>query len=390
MTMRKILGLILELNPLHNGHYHFIREATAKTTPDCVVAVVSGNYTMRGDLSVIDKHTKTALALKAGIDVVLELPFMAAVNSADYFAMNTVATLNALAVTDIAFGVELDDLDRLRRMKDLIDDPKFDEKVRQHLDKGLSYPTSCYRALRELTADQKIIEHFTLPNNTLAVQYLRSIERTGRVIAVTPIRRVGNNYYDAEATGPLASATAIRNLIRNGADVSSYLPAFCRDSNFIDLATAERNIMLLLKYRFLRDGAAAMRAVLGVTEGIENRFAEMLAREDDYQTFVAKMKTKRYTESKIKRLIMHMLLGTDKKYEEANLYYLRLLGASQKGLAFVRSLPEDVKARIITSFKNATDEIAVTELKASRLYDLLTDATTAEKEFKIPIIGERS
>lgn len=385
--MRKILGLILELNPFHNGHAYFLKEASARAAPDLTVAVVSGNYTMRGDLSVIDKFAKTKLLLKAGVDIILELPFVSAVNSADYFAANAIAILNEMAITDIAFGVELDDLARLTRMKEIIDDPGFDREVRAHLAKGLSYSASCYRALKELTRDGEIIENFTLPNNTLAVQYLRSIDKTGRDIAVTLVKRIGNNYFDEEATGPLASATAIRNLLREHQDPTPYLPEICKDTPFIDLATAEKKIMLLLKYRFL-SGAAAMRSVLGVAEGIENRFAGLLTRENDYREFVGKMQTKRYPRNKIKRLIMHILLATDKKYEETNSYYLRLLGASQKGLAHIRGLPKATKDKIITSFKNTTDEIAMTELKASRLYDLLTGMTTADNEFKIPIIGE--
>src|SRR5690554_879840 len=139
MTMRKILGLILELNPFHNGHAYFLKEASARAAPDLTVAVVSGNYTMRGDLSVIDKFAKTKLLLKAGVDIILELPFVSAVNSADYFAANAIAILNEMAITDIAFGVELDDLARLTRMKKIIDDPGFDREVRAHLAKGLSY-----------------------------------------------------------------------------------------------------------------------------------------------------------------------------------------------------------------------------------------------------------
>ncbi|MDD4000096.1 MAG: nucleotidyltransferase family protein, partial [Bacilli bacterium] len=117
--MKKILGLILELNPFHNGHNYFIKAAQKKVEPDLTIAVVSGNYTMRGDLSVIDKFTKTKQALEAGIDLVLELPFLLAVNSADYFSFNSLKILTSLKINHFAFGVEIENPDKLYLMKDL-------------------------------------------------------------------------------------------------------------------------------------------------------------------------------------------------------------------------------------------------------------------------------
>src|SRR5690554_6257176 len=177
--MTKILGLILELNPFHNGHLYFINKIKEKVKPDCTIAVLSGNYTMRGDLSVIDKFTKTSLLLTAGIDIVLELPFVSAVNSADYFAGNAVNTLGELAITDIGFGVETDDAHKLNWMKDIIDNPEFSLLLHQYLKKGLSYPAGCLQALKHFTNDHDIIESFTLPNNTLAIPSLRALKQTG-------------------------------------------------------------------------------------------------------------------------------------------------------------------------------------------------------------------
>ena len=123
------MGLVLELNPFHNGHYYFLKEAKKRINPELTVAVISGNYTMRGDVSVLDKFTKTRLALAAGIDLVFELPFLSAINSADYFGYNAVKILTDLKITDLAFGVELDNPEKLFRMRELIDQGSFQTEI---------------------------------------------------------------------------------------------------------------------------------------------------------------------------------------------------------------------------------------------------------------------
>ena len=115
--MKTVLGMILELNPLHNGHKYFIDEAKRKVNPDVTIAIFSTNFSMRGDIMVIDKFTKTKLALEMGIDVVLELPFLGAVASADFFAYNSVKSLADFGITDLAFGVEFNNLENLNQMK---------------------------------------------------------------------------------------------------------------------------------------------------------------------------------------------------------------------------------------------------------------------------------
>jgi len=388
--MTKILGLILELNPFHNGHLYFINKIKEKVKPACTIAVLSGNYTMRGDLSVIDKFTKTSLLLTAGIDIVLELPFVSAVNSADYFAGNAVNTLGELAITDIGFGVETDDAHKLNWMKDIIDNPEFNLLLHQHLKKGLSYPAGCLQALKHFTNDHDIIESFTLPNNTLAIQYLRALKQTGKPIKTTLIKRIANNYYDETITGKLASATALRKLLRKNENISSYVPAFCQNVSYINPEKAEKNLLYLLKYNFIHRDNNYFQNILGINEGIENRFAAFLDQATDYQQFIKRMQTKRYTANKIKRLILHIILNTDKTYENTFRHYVRMLGAGPKGLSYIRSMPKTIKNNIITTLKHHDDIMVTTEYRASRLYDLITDKSLAVNEFKIPIIGGKN
>lgn len=384
--MKKVLGVILELNPFHNGHFYFLQKSKEQIKPDYTIAVVSGNYTMRGNVSVIDKSTKASLLLEAGVDIVLDLPFISAVNSADYFAAAAVGILNEFLITDISFGAELNNLEKLKQMQQIIKNDEFNFLTRKFLNSGFSYPTACFRALKEFSADEELIGNFTLPNNTLAVQYIRCIENSGRKINITPVQRIANNYYEGNITGQLSSATAIRELLRENKDITPYIPKFAGDAEYIDIKQTERNMYLLLKYRFIDKKSSDFENVFGVGEGIENRFASLLNQKNDYRNFIATAQTKRYPQNRIQRLILHILLGTDKKYEATAAHYIRLTGATKKGLHYIGTLSAGVKNKIITSFKNNNDEIVLTELKASRLYDLLTGAATAKNEFKMPIV----
>ena len=384
--MKQILGLILELNPFHNGHYYFINKAKEKTNPDCTIAVVSGNFTMRGDISVIDKSTKASLLLAAGIDIVLELPFISTVNSADYFAGNAINILHSFQINNLCFGVELENINKLLQMKDIINNEEFDAQVRSFINKGHSYSASYYQALKLFTNDQEIIDNFTLPNNTLAIQYLRYSEQVKNDIIITLIKRIDNNYYDKLPTGVISSATSLRELLRKKKDIHEYLPDFCNNIDFFNLEQAEDNLLFLLKYRFLNKHG--FENILGVNEGIENRIATFINITNNYHAFIKMIQTKRYPINKIKRLILHILLDSNKKYEMSFNHYLRLLAASKKGLNYINKLPKETKNRIITSFKNTTNEIALTELKASYLYDIVTKQDLLQNEFKFPIINK--
>jgi predicted nucleotidyltransferase len=385
--MKKILGLVLELNPIHNGHYYFLKEAQRRVEPELTIVVISGNYTMRGDVSVLDKFTKTRLALASGVDLVMELPFSSAVNSADYFGYNAIKILTSMQITDLAFGVELDKPEKLIRMKEIIDQEEFQEEIKKELKKGLSYPTSAYRALQKLSDDEEIINHFSLPNNTLGIQYLRALDELGVDIRIELIKRIANNYYDKNLTGNISSATAIRELLLKGEEIYSYVPDLGLKPQYLNQIEAEKRLLLLLKYLFTLKFPEDFRSLWGVNEGIEMRIAGFIDKSTDYQNLIRNIQTKRYPQNKIKRLLLHILLNTKKNFENQKLSYLRVLGSNQKGLKYIRKLPKDIKSEIITTFKNQENILIQSELKATKLYGLLSDRPELiMEEYKIPII----
>jgi len=390
--MKKVLGLILELNPFHNGHKYFIDESIKRINPDIVIAITSGNYTMRGEVSIIDKFTKTKLLLDSRIDIILELPFISTMNSADLFAYNSLSILSKFKITDLAFGVELDNLETLNKMKTIIDSEIYNNILKEKLALGLSYSASSFKALNELSNDSKLINNFTLPNNTLGVQYLRSIEKLKKKINIHLIKRIDNNYYDKHPTSAIASATSLRLLLEENNKINDYIPKFPLEINFINPRLVEENIFFILKYIFYNNDLIYFQNILGVKEGIENRINNFITKSSNYKELLENVKTKRYTSNKIKRLFLHIIMNTNNKYQNKENYYFRVLGATNSGFDYINTLSKQTKGKIITSFKNKeNDEFIQFELKATKIYGLLTKQEDIYlNEFKIPIIGGRN
>ncbi len=385
--MNKVLGLILELNPFHNGHVFFIQEAKKKVEPDLTVAIVTTNFSMRGDIQVIDKFTKTKMLLKNEIDIVLELPYLGAVSSADYFAFNSVKTLTDFKITDLAFGAETSDLNELNYLRSISKSDDFNFLIKSYMDKGFSYGTSSVKAIQSITNDAKKAEMFSLPNNTLAIQYLNALDKLNSKVRVTLVERVYNNYYDEEASCDIASATSLRKLLSNGASIEQYIPKDFSNINYINIEKSEMCLYKLIQYKLSLSKKDELTNILGMNEGIENRLLNFI-NEIDYSAFINNIETKRYTKSYLKRLMIHLLLDTKKDLAPQYYNYLRVLGMNNKGKIFISKFKKDIKKSIITSFKNHEDNLIVQyELLATKLYGIITDKNDLYlNEYKIPII----
>lgn len=385
--MNKVLGLILELNPFHNGHVFFIQEAKKKVEPDLTVAIITTNFSMRGDIQVIDKFKKTKMLLKNEVDIVLELPYLGAVSSADYFAFNSVKTLTDFKITDLAFGAETSDLNELNYLRSISKSDDFNFLIKSYMDKGFSYGTSSVKAIQSITNDAKKAEMFSLPNNTLAIQYLNALDKLNSKVRVTLVERVYNNYYDEEASCDIASATSLRKLLSNGTSIEQYIPKDFSNINYINIEKSEMCLYKLIQYKLSLSKKDELTNILGMNEGIENRLLNFI-NEIDYSAFINNIETKRYTKSYLKRLMIHLLLDTKKDLAPQYYNYLRVLGMNNKGKIFISKLKKDIKKSIITSFKNHEDNLIVQyELLATKLYGIITDKNDLYlNEYKIPII----
>ena len=392
MSKRKVLGLILELNPPHNGHKYFIDKAKELINPDYIVAVISSNFSMRGDIMVLDKFSKTNIALEMGIDLIIELPTVLACSSADYFAYNAVNLLSKLNVTDIVFGAECNSIDDLNKLSNIITTTEYNLLLKDYLDKGFSYNTSSNKALSSFIDNNDLINQFSLPNNTLGIQYINAIKKINPLINYSIIKRINNNYFDENITGKISSATSIRNLIKDNKSVNNYV--FSNIYPFINLNNAYNNLFSILKYNLLFKDKSELKEILGVNEGIESRLINIINTTNNYDEFINNAVTKRYTINKIKRILINIILGIKEKsnicYNNTDLL-IRVLGFNSKGKKYISLLPKDVKQNIITTLKNVDNNIYNIELKSTILYGIITNNTQIYKqEYNIPIRSEEN
>jgi len=381
--MKKVLGLILELNPFHNGHKYFIDEAIKKINPDVTIAIISSSFMMRGDPMIIDKFSRTKVLLDYDIDLVVELPFISVVNNSNYFCKNAVDILNEFNVTDICFGAEANDINELYQLAKLNESLEFENSIKKYLNQGYSYSTSSTKAILDLTNDISLTNKFSLPNNTLGIGYLKAIKNTNIIPHI--IKRVDNNYYDNNLViNKFNSATAIRQALKLNHDISAFIPKY--NYNFYNPSDLENNLFKLLQYNLISNNN--FNNIKGVNEGIENRLLNFI-NSTDYETFINNVKSKRYTINKVKRLILFILLNVPKQYENKYCYYLRILGMNNIGKKHIGSLNKETKSKIITSFKNINNDLVDIEIKATKLYGIITNNYDIYKqEFNIPFRKE--
>lgn len=379
--MKKILGLVLELNPFHLGHEYFINEAKKIVNPDVTVTVISSNFTMRGEPMLIDKFSKTKILIDNGCsDLVLELPFISGVNSSDFFTKNSISILQDFQITDLCFGAETDDINTLYRIIDILDSDSYQIKLKEYLDKGFSFSTSSFKAIQSETTDIEILKQYPLPNNTLAIGYLRAIKGTN--IKPHIIKRIDNDYYDENINNNgFCSASSLRKLIDEKKSIDKYVPSFINNYNIYTPSILNNNLFYLLRYRLLNNN---LNYISLVYEGIENRLINFI-HLNTYEEFIKNVQTKRYPENKIRRLILHILLDIPKNYDYEYTYYLRVLGMNSRGKKHISNLPKEIKEKIITSFKNKNEEIIKIELTSTKLYGIICNNYEIYKEeFNIP------
>jgi predicted nucleotidyltransferase len=384
----KVLGIIVEFNPLHHGHLHFLESAKEKVKPDLVVAVVSNHFSMRGDIMVMDKYTKTNLMLDLGIDLVLELPYISATQSADLFAYNAVSILHAFGVTDIVFGSESGDLEHLFHVIDLTNQDTFQSKVKSNIDLGHSYPVAHQKALEDFTTDEQLLKSYQEPNNILAIQYIKSVRSINPSINLHTIPRIIASYHEVTPHHEtITSATAIRNLMIQNKDINAYIGFDQKRYQMVDLQVASENLNTLLRYQLSRK--IDFTRFLGVTEGIENRLIDCMNQSITLDDLINLSITKRYTKSRIKRTLLHLLLEVSHCYANQANYYLRILGMSGAGIKHINTLPKDTKDNIISNVKTVYHPLVELEKKVTNLFGIITEQYhLSETEYKYPIKKE--
>ena len=354
----RVVGIIAEYNPLHNGHIYHLERARAKSGADYCIVVLSGNFVQRGEAACTDKFSRTAWALRGGADLVLELPSLYAVSPAERFAAGGVRTLAGTGVvTDLAFGCESPDLQTLYQISDIIasEPPALQEAIKKHLSLGKSYPRARYDALAEYGVPQNMLSAIAQPNNILAVEYLNAIRQYAPAIEPLPIERVGTSYHSEEIAGEFASATAIRKAIIEGRhDILGTMPNFVGgpllyDEHFIIPQEALSEVVL---YAIRRMSAEELANLPDVGEGFENVLYRSVRQARTLSEFYELIKTKRYTLARCRRIAISALLGITAEQMKKTMLsregsYLKVLGFQKKARPLISEIAKRKTAPLI-------------------------------------------
>jgi len=359
----KSVGIICEYNPFHNGHLHHLKSAIEMFHDYTIILVLGGNFTQRGDVSVINKWDKTDISLNYGVDLVVELPFVFASQSADLFAKGSIELLNYLKVDYLVFGSESNDVSKLTEMAKIqVENKKYDSLVKKYLDEGINYPTALSKALNEISG--KMINK---PNDVLGITYIREILKLKSNIKPLTIKR-NDNYNCKELDDFLSSATSIRHALKNNSDVKNHVPEYTLKFLNGKLHFIE-DYFTLLKYNILinYDNLDKFQTV---DEGIENRIKKYIITSKNLDELILKIKTKRYTYNKINRMFTHIMCNFTK--EEAlkfkNIEYIRVLGFTNKGRLYLKEIKKDLDVPIVSNYSSIKNEMLELEFRTTCVY----------------------
>ena len=372
-----ITGIICEYNPLHLGHQKQIDHL--RKLGHGIVCLMSGNFVQRGHPAIIDKMARARAAIDCGADLVLELPVTAALSSAEGFASGGVAILSRLC-NGLCFGGETADKDALIDTAKALLSPVFPPALRQHLDKGLSFPAARQAALADMGLDTALLE---TPNNILAVEYCKAILSLNAAMEIIPILRQGD-YHDTWADQENPSATAVRQLMVAGSDFMQYIPKKAQpavaNAQIHSLQYGEKAI--LYRLRTMMD--AEFEALPYGSEGLWRKLMHACREENSLEQIIAATKSKRYTRTRIDRMVMCAFLGITAEDVRSPAPYCRVLALNDRGRAILKQAnAEGFFVNIGTDTRHPYQDL---ERRATALYGLFavnTEPPNAEEKYRV-------
>jgi predicted nucleotidyltransferase len=383
----KTLGIITEYNPFHNGHLYHLFKAKEIARADYVVAVMSGNFLQRGEPAIINKWARTKMALNAGVDLIIEIPFVFSTQDANGFAFGAVKLLDSLQIIDyLCFGCETDNLDTLYSISNFlhIEPQKYKELIVYNSKNGYEFPKARSQALCEYhrifgidglekVSPLELSKLLKYPNNILALEYIKHLINLKSKIIPIAIKRMGASYHQKNITGNISSATSIRNEILNNLSspktdlfmlndkIKSTIPL----SGFsvlerelregrgpITLDSYRQYILATLRRMSLED----ISRIHGVTEGLENRIKKASLKSYTVEQLINSIKTRRYTRTKIQRIILHIMMNLSKEnitiFNKYGPLYARVLGFSKKGKTLLKAIKKSSSTPLISKLSN--------------------------------------
>lgn len=394
--MNRVVGIIAEYNPFHNGHYYHLHEAKERSGADYCIAVISGNFTQRGEPSIVNKWDKAYMAICGGADLVIELPTIYSVSSAENFANGAIKILDNLKIVDnFSFGAEAKDIATLNNIANVLyEEPKQYTNILNHeLKKGISYPAARENAIMMYLNDIKRYANIlNSPNNILGIEYLKALKMQKSHLIPTMVQRKNVYYNDDRIVDDFASATAIRKMLirREYTDLRKVIPKSTyqilgqeiKNGNVIlGLEKYEKEIIYTLR----KMSTEEIADLPDVSEGLENAIKNSADNCNNLIELIDNIKSKRYTQTRIQRILIYALLGINKKMMENSkkvIPYVRVLGFNQKGKELLSEIKrKNPKIHMITSVKKYIEqnnnknnkilmEMLQTDISATNIYTL--------------------
>lgn len=404
----KAVGLVTEYNPFHNGHLYHLNKAMELTGADISVAVMSGDFVQRGEPAVLDKYTRTSMALNSGVNLVVELPVNYAVSSAESFAAGALKVLDYVKADSIAFGSESGNIERLSKLAHILCDNEdtLYKEISKYTANGISYAAARQKVVEKLT-DKDTAAMLTSSNNILAVEYLKAIIKNNYAIKPYTVQRQGDSYNDTDIRSEYASATALRENLKAD-NISEYIPVkagliLSSNTNYIypdDITEALFTRLLDILFASNYDKNVFIENVMqypDVSKEIAGRLyksaMDMITRtvpqgaesKDNgvfsFGSLCEHIKTKEVPLSRIKRALVRITLGLDKKHMEkyANEPYIRVLGFDKKGQEYLSYIRKTVEVPLITKTADYK-EMLLDDIHAANIYNMIVAGKYGVKE----------
>ena len=404
----KAVGLVTEYNPFHNGHLYHLNKAMELTGADISVAVMSGDFVQRGEPAVLDKYTRTSMALNSGVNLVVELPVNYAVSSAESFAAGALKVLDYIKADSIAFGSESGDIERLSKLAHILCDNEdtLYKEISKYTANGISYAAARQKVVEKLT-DKDTAAMLTSSNNILAVEYLKAIIKNNYAIKPYTVQRQGDSYNNTDIRSEYASATALRENLKAD-NISEYIPVkaglilssntnyiypddiievlFTRLLDILFASNYDKNVFIenVMQYPDVSKeiaGRLYKSAMDMITRTVPQRSESKDNWAFSFGSLCEHIKTKEVPLSRIKRALVRITLGLDKKRMEkyVNEPYIRVLGFDKKGQEYLSYIRKTVEVPLITKTADYK-EMLLDDIHAANIYNMIVAGKYGVKE----------
>ena len=367
-----VTGIIAEFNPLHTGHALLLERAKERGT---VVAVMSGNFVQRGDLAIAEKRVRARAALLGGADLVLELPVAYSMSTAQNFALGGVSALNAVGCDSLIFGSESGDITELAAACEILKAKEFPEKLNAYLTTGMTFAAAREKAACDLGLKKGVL---SVANNNLAVEYMCAAKNIGADFEFVTLKRQGAGHDSPEVSGGYASASLIRERLLSGdydfcrSYISESVFSLLQPSNIADIRRIEKAVLAVLRTRTLNE----LKSLPDISEGIENKLFSAIRVATSLDDLYNRVKVKRYTLARIRRLALSALIGLDSTFFMKQPPYIRVLGFNKRGMALLKersagsAIPVVSRVSEIKKLSKPALKLFETECRATDLFAL--------------------